>query len=165
MELDVLVVLGSPNSPSGELGMISKSRLDCCLETFQKGQAILLTGGWGSHFNTTSNPHAHYGKKYLTEKGIPALAFLDFALSSNTVDDAVKVKSILDNIEGRAINLSIITSDFHVNRVRVIFDEILSAYEMRVIGAECDLPKEELVQLIEHEQKSIERIKQQGLYY
>lgn len=165
MELDVLVVLGSPNSSSGELGMISKNRLDCCLATFKKGQAILLTGGWGSHFNTTSKPHAHYGKKYLIEKGIPALAFLDFALSSNTVDDAVKVKAILNNIEGRPINLSVITSDFHVNRVKVIFDEILSAYEMRVIGAESQLPKEELAQLIEHERKSVERIKQQGLYY
>ena len=49
MEKEVLVVLGSPNSPSGELSDISKSRLDCCRKMFSKGQLILCTGGWGPH--------------------------------------------------------------------------------------------------------------------
>ena len=95
MMVEILVVLGSPNSSKGKLSIMSKERLDFCLERFNNNMMILCTGGWGSHFNTTKEPHAYYTKNYLIKKGIPEDRFLENALSGNTVEDAVKTKEII----------------------------------------------------------------------
>lgn len=163
MKLDILVVLGSPNSPSGELSHISKSRLDCCREIFNNTQVILLTGGWGQHFNKSDKPHAYYGKEYLIGKGLSETVFLEFALSQNTVDDAVKIKSIVSNF--KTVKLTIITSDYHLERVKLVFNEILGAYKMSFFGVKTNLANEQLIQLKEHENRAIELIKKNGLYF
>lgn len=163
MEKEVLVVLGSPNSPSGELSDISKSRLDCCRNMFAKGQLILCTGGWGPHFNISDKPHAFYGKEYLMGNGLSEEDFLEIALSGNTVDDAVKLKAILSNHSN--VKLIVITSDYHIERVKLIFNEILDKYEMSFVGVESNMEAEKLRQLIEHENNAIKAIKQNGLYY
>ncbi len=163
MKKEVLVVLGSPNSPSGELSDISKSRLDCCRKMFTKGLLILCTGGWGPHFNTSDKPHAFYGKEYLMGNGLSEEDFLEIALSGNTVDDAVKLKAIFSNPKN--VNLIVITSDYHIERVKLIFNEILDKYEMSFVGVESNMEAEKLRQLIEHENNAIKAIKQNGLYY
>jgi hypothetical protein len=163
MKKEVLVVLGAPNSPKGELSDIAKNRLDYCRKTFTKGQLVLLTGGWGAHFNTSDKPHAFYGREYLITKGLSKKDFLEFALSENTVDDAVKIKSILS--EPKNIKLIIITSDYHVDRVKIIFKEILGEYAMEFVGVKSGFDEEKLLELMKHEDKAISRIKQNGLYY
>jgi len=163
METEVLVVLGSPNSPTGELSDISKSRLDCCRSLFTKGQRVLCTGGWGAHFNTSDKPHAFYTKEYLLENGLSEEDFLEFALSKNTVDDAVQIKPILSNLEN--VKLSIISSDYHLERVKLIFNTILENYPIEFIGAKSKLSQEELRNLAYHEEQAIQSIKENGLYY
>lgn len=163
MEKNILIVLGSPNSPSGQLSEISISRLDSCLNRYEKGNLILCTGGWGAHFNTSEHAHASFAKHYLIGKGIIEENFLDFALSSNTVEDAVKAKVILSKLEN--IKLTIITSDYHLNRVKLIFNEILKNYTMDFIGVESNLDEEAYNVLVQHEEKAINAILQNGLYY
>ena len=163
MKKEVLVVLGSPNSPSGELSDISKSRLDYCRKMFTKGLLILCTGGWGPHFNTSDKPHAFYGKEYLMGNGLSVEAFLEIALSGNTVDDAVKLKAILSNHSN--VKLIVITSDYHIERVKLIFNEILDKYEMSFVGVESNMEAEKLRQLIEHENNAITSLRENGLYY
>ena len=163
MKKEVLVVLGAPNSPSGELSDISKSRLDCCRKMFAKGQLILCTGGWGPHFNISDKPHAFYGKEYLMGNGLSEEDFLEIALSENTVDDAVKVKAIFSNPKN--VKLTVITSDYHLERVKIIFNEILTNYEMTFVGVESNMAAEKLRKLKEHENNAINAIKQNGLYY
>lgn len=161
---EVLIVLGSPNSATGELSSISKSRLDCCLGLFEKKSLVLCTGGWGPHFNTAEQPHAHYAKVYLMQRGLLESAFLEFALSENTVDDAVKAKTILSKLNDDLL-FTIITSDYHLERVRLIFTEILNGYSMKFAGAPNNLNKEEYARLLTHEKKAIASILQNGLYY
>ncbi|CAM1358698.1 YdcF family protein [Tenacibaculum xiamenense] len=163
MKNNILVVLGSPNSPKGELSKISKSRLDYCYKIFTKRQLILLTGGWGPHFNTSDKPHAFYGREYLIKKGLSEKDFLEFALSENTVDDAVKIKLILTDLKNT--KLTIITSDYHRDRVSLIFKEILNEYEMDFVGVKSNLDRQKLDELMNHENIAIDLIKQNGLYY
>ena len=163
MMVEILVVLGSPNSSKGKLSIMSKERLDFCLERFNNNMMILCTGGWGSHFNTTKEPHAYYTKNYLIKKGIPEDRFLENALSGNTVEDAVKTKEIISSLKN--IQLSIITSEYHLERVKLIFKTILKNYEMHFFGVETNFEKEKLNILIKHEKKAIEGILKNGLYY
>jgi len=163
MKKEVLIILGSPNSPSGELSDISISRLNDCVNRYQKGDFILCTGGWGAHFNISKSSHAALAKQYLIEKGILEEDFLEFALSGNTVDDAVKIKPIISKLEKS--KLTIITSDYHLNRVKIIFNKILEHYTMDFIGVESSLDQEEYNALMQHEKNAINAIEQNGLYY
>ncbi len=163
MSKEILVVLGSPNSPTGELSIISKERLDFCLERFNNDMMILCTGGWGNHFNVAEEPHSFFTKKYLIEKGIPEDRFLENALSGNTVEDAVKTKEIISSL--RDIQLTIITSDYHLKRVKLIFKELLKTYKLDFFGVKTNYEKEKLNALIVHEEKAMEGILKNGLYY
>lgn len=145
------------------MGSMAKSRLDYCLHIFTKGMFILCTGGWGKHFNTTRIAHAVYAKNYLIERGIPGDVFLPNALSANTVDDAVKVKEIISAIPNAA--LTVITSDFHIERVRLIFTKILNDYPCSFAGVPCHLNGDELNVVIKHEQEAIKSILKNGLCY
>lgn len=161
---EVLLVLGSPNSPHGQLGSIALDRVNYCWELFQiQARPILCTGGFGAHFNTSSWPHAKLLKRELIIKGVPEQAFLPVALSANTVDDAVKSKLVL--VEYPIKSLVIITSAYHTARVELIFNEILSDYSKQYIGIEHLPETVELMDLRAHELKAIEEIKLNGLYY
>lgn len=163
MEKEVLIVLGGVNSTEGKLDTISMERLNYCKDSYRKGKLVLCTGGWGAHFNKAKESHAFYAKEYLIKKGLFENDFLDFALSSNTVEDAVKVKEILFELE--TINLTVITSDYHLERVELIFKEILKNYSLKFVGVESSMSKEKLCSLIEHEKNAVQSIKQNGLYY
>ena len=95
-------------------------------------------------------------------KGVLEEDFLESALSENTVDDAVKIKFIISKLDN--VNLKIITSDYHLTRVKLIFDIVLSGFEMEYFGAINPLAKQELEPLVNHEQKAIDLIKKNGLY-
>ncbi len=163
MKKEILIVLGSPNSSTGELSNISKSRLNYCKEIFREGKLIICTGGWGKQFNISTKPHGFYAKEYLIGKGLTEKDFLEIALSSNTVDDAVKINPILSNLKN--FNLTVITSDYHLNRVKLIFNEILEAYNMGFIGVDSGLKKEKYKLLLKHENTAIQQILENGLYY
>lgn len=163
MKSHILITLGAPNSPDGALSEISKTRLDYCKAIFKKDQLILCTGGWGSQFNTAEKPHAEYCREYLIDKGLSKQDFTEIALSKNTVDDALKIKAILSDFG--QVKLTVITSKFHVERVKLIFNEILANYEMDFKGVDSGLNQTELAALEKHEQQAIAKIKQNGLYY
>ena len=161
--IEILVVLGSPNSVLGKLSTISISRLDYCIQHFNTSKRILCTGGFGAHFNTSKIAHATYAKEYLLKHGITKGSFLAAALSSNTVEDAVKIKSIISKLEN--IKLTIISSDYHLKRVEYIFNEILKEYSKTYIGIESDIDPKTLAILNQHEKKSLESMLKNGLYY
>jgi hypothetical protein len=124
---------------------------------------VLCTGGWGKHFNTAKEAHAVYAERYLLSCGLPEDCFLPPALSGNTVDDAVKILPIIDKFG--TVDLTVISSDYHLERVKLIFGEILSAYRIQYVGATCPLDEKELQPLVDHEQRAIATILKNGLYY
>ncbi len=158
----MLVVLGSPNSPEGVLSDIAKSRSDYAAKLYSEGKVILCTGGWGKHFNTSEKAHAVYVKEYLMTKGIPESAFLEPAFSGNTVEDALISKKILSLLEKPQITF--ITSDYHLERVKLIFGQILKDFAFSCIGVSSEfLGSEERAKLVAHEQSAIQSIIQNGL--
>jgi uncharacterized SAM-binding protein YcdF (DUF218 family) len=163
MNNEILIVLGAPNDPSGNLSKIAIDRLDACFNLYEKNKRILCTGGWGQQFNTSEEAHATYAKRYLIEKGVSENDFLELALSSNTVEDAAKVKEIISNLEHP--QLTVITSAYHVDRVKLIFRQVLKNYDIHYVGVKSDLPEEQLNILIKHEKKAIQSIRKNGLYY
>lgn len=159
----ILIVLGGSNDEEGLLSEVTISRLNLCLDTYEKGDQIICTGGWGANFNQTEKPHAIYAQKYLMKKGIVESAFLETALSRNTVEDAVKAKQIL---QGQSeIKLVVISSDFHLERVELIFNQVFHQNEIEYLAASSHFLGAEREAYMKHEQKAIAWIRQNGLKY
>jgi vancomycin permeability regulator SanA len=161
---NIIIILGSPNSPKGRLSNIAIGRAKKCLEIFDLAKdMILCTGGFGLHFNTSEKPHAEYLKRYLMKNGISERCFLPFANSSNTVEDATKAKEIL--LENKVEKVMIITTNYHLKRVQLIFNEILSEFEKTYLGVSNNMSAKSLIKFEKHEAKAVEGILRDGLYY
>ncbi len=157
----IVVVLGASNSAAGKLDEIALDRLNACAElNLNENNLILCTGGIGPHFNTTHTPHAEYAKAYLKSLGIDQSRFLEIANSLHTVSDAIEVEKIIRN---RECALQIITSNFHLERVKIIFDHVIPQIEKEYIGVEHQLPEWRSTELIAHEKKALAEINKNGL--
>jgi hypothetical protein len=118
-----LFILGSPNSTSGMLSPISTHRVVKAIDLQNKHpeMVLLATGGFGSHFNTSTIPHRELLHRYLLQQGavINPGAPNDL-LSSNTVEDAAMILEFSSSRgSGRC---GIVTSRFHLPRCRYIFE-------------------------------------------
>jgi uncharacterized SAM-binding protein YcdF (DUF218 family) len=171
MEIETLkgliVVLGSPNTDQGELYSIAIERCEQALTEYARhpDYKILLTGGYGSHFNTTNRPHAAYLKKYLTSRGIPDQHFVEFAESSNTFEDAALSKPIA--LKYGANTVLVITSDFHLDRARYIFERefadtgiTIEFSTSRTDETTCQI---DLEALKKHERNALAKLRQQEM--
>lgn len=153
----VIVVLGGPNDDKGNLSTIALSRCDLAWSVFKSVTSckVLCTGGIGDNFNPTKVAHGEYTKQYLINKGIPAKAFLETVHSRFTFEDAVLSKPILQLANARHITL--ITSDFHMNRARYIFSHVFKDYDIDFMASDTLLSPHELTRLQAHELSVMER--------
>ncbi len=136
---EIIIILGHSNNKKGKLSDIYISRLEKGYGEFikkkndEKDFKILCTGGFGWHFNRTKKAHAEYGKEYLISRGLPEKCFLPSAMSKNTIQDATYSRKIIDdhiirnqnNISNK-IKIIIVSSDFHMARVKYIFSKVFN---------------------------------------
>lgn len=151
----LILLLGAPNDEKGRLSRMALDRAEAAWNLYEanKNVKILCTGGFGSHFNTTGLPHAQYVKQFLIEKGVNKEDFQDFVLSSNTAEDFRKVKPILEKQQPGL--LIVISSDFHIPRVKILYDLIVGYSKVVFMPAVSHLPAEQLTACIQHEKKAI----------
>ena len=164
--MTAIVVLGSPNSPEGELFLMAKKRLDICYESYLSNKyPIILTGGFGLHFNTSNYPHHHWTKQYLIRKGVGSQDIIAFLDSANTLQDATMLLPIL--AQNFIEHLIIITSDYHVERVEFIFKSVLGEkVSLSYIGVGSEgIDPEILAKLIIHETLALEGLRKNGVIF
>jgi uncharacterized SAM-binding protein YcdF (DUF218 family) len=163
----IIMVLGSPNDARGALGSVAVARCEraAALAHDNPGWNVLLTGGYGAHFNTTQKPHAHYLKEYLTRRGVPSERILAFAESRNTVEDATLSRPIVVAHGARVV--AVITSDYHVARARYVFNREFSdvAVCMLFVGVPTDEARCEfdLARQKQHERDALNALMQRAL--
>ena len=155
----IIVVLGSPNDEQGRLLSIALERCSQAVVEHRENPdyAILPTGGWGSHFNTTERPHAYYIKQALKAQGIPESAFLPGVQSSNTIEDAALARPVLEIFP--EAELIVVTSDFHMARARYLFEREYPGRHIRMSASTTHLAPAELLKLKYHEQEAMKRLK------
>lgn len=163
---NIYLILGSLNYKTGELNDLAQNRLDKLLKLIEneKNFGIICTGGFGDNFNNTDIPHGNYLFEYLKDKGVNRKHFIEVAMSRHTVDDAVTSKKIIEKLEFDEIK--IITSDFHKERVELIFERVFpDKWRFEVHPAKSDMTEERWEKLTSHEKRSIKQIKENGLYF
>lgn len=161
----LIIVLGSPNSDTGELYSIAKERCELALQEYAQrpGWKLLLTGGYGAHFNTTDHPHAAYLKRYLLKRGLPEHAIVEFAKSTNTLEDASLSKPIV--LKYGVPEILVITSDYHIDRARYIFERDFADTAIRLEFSVSQTNPENCEMDLEsqkrHERESLAQLKAQ----
>lgn len=158
----IIMLLGSPNDETGKLSQIAMNRIECAYNLYANNEHMffLCTGGFGEHFNITNQPHASYAQSTLIEKGVREEDFLPFTLSSNTYEDFLLSKDV---IEKEAPDmLIVVTSDFHIDRARILQSRIINYPHVIFIPAQSTLSDEELRPLIQHEQNALRKLKEKS---
>ncbi len=157
----IIVLLGSPNSDQGELYSVARERCSKAIKIYKQssGYKILPTGGFGAHFNTTAQAHAFYLKKHLIAHGVPEQDILEFAASTNTVEDAALSWPIVARYNVREV--IVVTSDYHAARAEYLFrqtyhDVHLTMAPCPTNWAACDLDRGALWA---HEREALARLK------
>lgn len=159
----LILLLGSPNTDTGQLLNVAKERCEVALAEYKKKSnwKLLLTGGYGEHFNRTEKPHAEYLKQYLVERGIPEYAFVEYAESKNTLEDASLSKPTILKYDVKKI--IIITSDYHLDRAKYIFNKELSGLNIEIdyldSKTNIDLCEMDIKAQINHEKESLKKMK------
>jgi len=158
----IVVVLGAPNSTSGELSPIAEGRMVRAIELlFEKDEALLLlTGGYGN-FNSAPRPHAEYLKEYALNHGVPEHRILLCINSSSTLEDAAYAKDLLDDL-GHEGEIFVVTSDFHERRTEIVFTSMFPDHAVRIVSTSVKLSPIELEVLVSHETSALEQIAMQG---
>ena len=160
----MIIVLGSPNSEAGELYSIAKERCELALAEYAKRSdwKILLTGGYGAHFNTSDQPHAAYLKHYLVKRGVPGPAIVEFAESANTLQDASLSKPIV--LKYGVTEIVVITSDYHVDRARYVFEREFVGTEVHIEFSVSQTDEQgcgfDLIAQKQHEQKVLAKLRE-----
>ena len=158
----VIVVLGGSNDQQGRLSPMSEDR---CLEALKVHRQhptypLLMTGGWGDHFNQSPWTHGHLQKEILIQQGIPPDSFLPIVLSSHTRADAVEAARVLSRSSPRTLIL--ITSDFHIPRACHYFQAEFPHTRLVPHPAPSRLAPQELERRIQHEQMRMKSLRQQS---
>ena len=162
----LIVILGSPNDEKGNLSEMGRGRVQLGYQKYQEHRAagwrILLTGGFGEHFNTTAKPNAYYAQQILLGLGVPETDIVDFALSRNTVDDALQARKIVE--ESRCSSLVVVSSDFHIPRVEFVFRSVFPDRLLTFAGAAYleSRQTEDRERLIAHETRELASLRERG---
>ncbi len=161
----LIVILGAPNDEQGKLSSIAVGRAERGYGEYTRlriaGWKILLTGGFGAHFNTTDKPHAYYVRQHLLALGVPAADIVGWAESRNTIEDGLFSRPLVDRYSVR--NLLIVTSDFHYGRAAFVFAHFFPTasrdFALVTYLPECSTAEQETI--LSHERLGLTRLQAQ----
>lgn len=130
MSENIAVLLGCENDDEENLLDIAISRADAVITLLQNDPAlkVIPTGAFGD-FNMSNVPHAELPRRYLVKNGIGENRILPFTRSSNTVEDSYGVLQSVSRISN-VQKITIVTSEFHMARVKYIFGRVLQGYNV-----------------------------------
>lgn len=161
----LIVILGAPNGDDGQLSTMAQGRVALGYHHYlarrAAGWQLLLTGGFGEHFNRTPLPHAYYLQQWLLVQGVPADEIVAFVLSRHTGEDALLARPIVERHGVR--QLLVVTSDFHLARAEFIFCAVFPTDRLEFVGASY-LPScspAEQARLVAHEARRLAELRDQ----
>ena len=126
MEFDYIIVLANEMDRYGRLNNESLNRLNYAKQQFfNKRSNTIITCGW-DYRKDSDLVIADVFKKYLLKDGIPNQNIITEINSRDTVGDAIFSKKNIIK-KSTCKNILVVTSYYHVQRTKLIFDFIYGA--------------------------------------
>ena len=123
--MEAIVILSNLMDSDGSLNSESKARADLAIDMLNSrgGIDFILTIGW-AYRQDSDRPIAISVRDYLMSKGVNDNIIKSDINSRDTVGDAIFSK--INFVDIYAVDrLSVVTSDYHVNRAKQIFQTIM----------------------------------------
>lgn len=117
--IDAIIVLGHCNDDKGNLSSSTINRLNHAIKVHNLAKYIVLSAGFGQHFNTSSKPHSFWMEKYLLKKGILKKQIMQEKHARWTIENASLCLDLA--LKNRWKSVLIVTSSWHVPRTIVNF--------------------------------------------
>lgn len=135
MSRPLILLLGHENSENGELSAIAISRCATAYRLTQEHPtaAVLCTGSYGAHFNTTDRPHHLYLANHLASIGVEQERILHGTNSSNTLEDSLCARKEI--VDGEYSPVYVVTSDYHHARVDFILSQVFRKIDFTICDA------------------------------
>lgn len=159
MKQDTLIlVVGKDSDAEGYIGNQTKISVRKAVELFKAGKAgtILMSGGWSFHLKEKpANTEADGMKQYAVSLGVPPDVILKEEQSMDTTGNAFYSMDIVAGLP-HIKNIILVTVDYHMPRVRFIFEEAFGGtYHMTYIEADSGYTEEQLRRKRESESKTL----------
>lgn len=158
---DAIIVLAGGINSDGTLPDLPKGRVDRGIECFTRdnAQAIIMTGKYGFWLDWKKEipprSEAEAMKEYAVSKGVKEEAVISEETSKDTLGNAYFTKVDILQPKGWK-NVTIVTSDFHLERTKLVFDLVLgSDYAIEYEAVITDVPVEQMDALRVQEVKTL----------
>ncbi|MFC1780541.1 YdcF family protein [Patescibacteria group bacterium] len=121
---DVIIILGHSVSKKGVLSKEQILRLDKGIELLKEGigKNLLMTGGFGKHFNQTNKSLAEHMKQYALQNDIEDNRIFIEEKSFDTIEN-IKFSEIIIK-ENSWKSILIVSSRHHIRRTKMIVNHI-----------------------------------------
>ncbi|WP_341363564.1 YdcF family protein [Thalassospira sp. SN3W] len=152
--MKAVAILSHVMSQEGILGEETVSRVDKSLEVFYEFKCnFLITSGW-DYRNDTDLKIGSVVREYIVNKiNINPSCVLEDTSSRDTVGDAFFIRKKIRDLSVK--RLFVITSDYHVDRARLIFESFFDAIaDIKVLGVETRVSNTAAVK--NHEECSVQ---------
>ena len=126
-----IIILGGSNNEKEELNNYTKNRIIKCHQMLSnikdRDISIHFSGGFNENFNKTTISHSQICKNYFEElnKNNYNVKKEQHINNNNTVDEAIYFGEYFQNCN---LEIKIITNDWHINRVKYLFDKTFDFY-------------------------------------
>ncbi len=161
-----IVVLGGGISLQGEIPKIVYQRLDKAIELYKKykNSKIVVSGKYSFLYHQIKKypplTEAEKMAQYLLQKKIPKKEIILEKKSKDTIGNAYYLKKdiFIKNNQKEGI---IITSSFHLKRVKYIFNKVFGKeYRLKFIGVKEKLPSNRIKQINQRQKQILEKTKE-----
>lgn len=159
-----IVVLGGGIDLTGHLPNYVYQRLDKALEIFKKnlGAKIVTTGKYSFLYGkeVPTITEAEKMAQYLYQKKIDKSSVLLEKHSKDSLGNAYHLKTDIF-IAHQELNGIIITSHFHLARIKYIFEKVFGPkYRFEYLGVQEKLPKNEEKKVVQRQKELLEKTKE-----
>ena len=132
---DAILVFGHLVKKDDSLSEEQILRLDAGIDLLNKKKAknIIMSGGFGDHFNKTKKSLAYHMKEYALKKGVPNKSIVLEEKSYDTVDNIIFSKILLKRHDWKSLFL--VSSKYHMPRIKMICKFIMPKnYKLKFVG-------------------------------
>ena len=158
--MNIIIVLGKKLLDDGKMDDILIQRLLKCKEMFEKNDDSKIIVSGGKVQKNSIHTEAYEMKKYLVNKcNIPSEKIIKECHSKDTIDNSKKCLKIINKMDNIK-KILVISSDFHIKRVKTIFNHYFKSYKnLSYISSRNFINGEILKEKIRNEEKYLDEFK------
>lgn len=158
----LLVLLGHENDQSGTLSPDALSRISTAQAFIaQRNESaatdIVVTGGFGEHFNRSNRAHGRIVMDYLKTVDIGHARITGFTSSNGTIQDALAVWKLVIDADPKPRRIVLVTSAYHAPRCELLFSRLFPEYDITTVTDSIDGTPEQ----VRHERRALRRARRE----